>query len=172
MRKTTMWISMLSAALLSTAACHKKDDAGKAMDKAATSAQKAQADVNDQAKDVAKEQKDVNKDQQTMAKDQADVAKQQGEMNAAQTELVQARERYNVAASQRLTNLDGKIRQIELKTTATAKDTAAKLRVRRDEIATRLGAVGATVQADWDEYKKDVDDSFDKLEKDVDSVLK
>ncbi|MEO7732069.1 MAG: hypothetical protein ABIY55_13935 [Kofleriaceae bacterium] len=172
MRKTTMWISMLSAALLSTAACHKKDDAGKAMDKAATSAQKAQEDVNDQAKDVAKEQKDVNKDQQTMAKDQADVAKQQGEMNAAQLDLTQARERYNVAASQRLTNLDGKLRQIELKTDATAKDTAAKLRVRRDEIASRLGAAGNTAQADWDKFKKDVDDSFDKLEKDVDSALK
>lgn len=172
MRKTTMWISMLSAALLSTAACNKKDDAGKAMDKAATSAQKAQDDVHDQAKDVAKEQKDVTKDQQTMAKDQADVAKQQGEMNAAQLELTQARERYNVAASQRLTNLDGKIRQIELKTEATAKDTAAKLRVRRDEIASRLGAAGNTAQADWDKFKTDVDDSFDKLEKDVDSALK
>ena len=172
MRKTTIWISMLSAALLSTAACHKKDDAGKAMDKAATEASKAQEDVNDQAKDVAKQQKDVNKDQQTMAKDQAAVAKQQGEMTAAQTELAQARERYNVAASQRLTNLDAKIRQIELKTDTTAKDTAAKLRVRRDEIATRLGAAGTTVQADWDRYKKDVDDSFDKLEKDVDSAVK
>lgn len=172
MRKTTMWISMLSAALLSTAACHKKDDAGKAMDKAATSAAKAQEDVNDQAKDVTREQKDVTKDRQAMAKDQADVAKQQGEMNAAQGDLAQARERYNVAASQRLTNLDAKLSQIEQKPDASAKDTAAKLRARRDEIASRLSTAGNTAQGDWDKYKKDVDDSFDKLEKDVDSALK
>ncbi len=40
--RNTIWISMLSAALLGGAACHKKDDAGKAMDKAATEAEKAQ----------------------------------------------------------------------------------------------------------------------------------
>lgn len=179
MRKTTMWISMLSAALLSTAACHKKEDAGKAMDTAASSAQKAQEDVHDHANDVANVQKDLAKDQetmakvqQTMAKDQAAVAKHQGQANAAETELAQARERYNVAANQRLSNLDAKIRQIEQKTGGKARDTAAKLRVRRDELASRLGATGNTVQADWDKLKTNVDDSFDKLETDVDTALK
>ncbi|MBC7976437.1 MAG: hypothetical protein H7138_15810 [Myxococcales bacterium] len=170
--RNTIWISMLSAAVLSTAACKTKEDSGEAMDKAATTAQKAQEDMRDQNKDIRDEQKDVANEQKDVAKEQQDVAKQQGELNAAGTELAQARERYNVAASQRLTNLDTKIRQIESGTTATAKDTAAKLRVRRDEIATRLGTSSTTVQADWDRYKKDVDDSFDKLEKDVDDALK
>ena len=170
--RNPIWISMLSAALLGGAACHKKDDAGKAMDKAASSAAKAQEDVRDQAKDIRDEQKDVNKDADKLAKDQADVAKQQGEMNAAQGDLAQARERYNVAAKQRLTNLDAKLSQLEMSTDAKIKADASKLRIRRDQIATRLGTVGSQTQADWDVFRKDVDDAFDKLEKDVDSALK
>lgn len=170
--RNRIWISMLSAALLSTAACKKKEDSGEAMDKAATTAQKAQEDIKEQNKDVANAQKDVANEQKDVAKEQGDVAKQQGELNAATTELAQARERYNVAASQRLTNLDNKIKQLEQSTKAGAKDAAARLRARRDEIASRLSGGTATVQADWDRYKKDTDDSFDKLEKDVDDALK
>lgn len=170
--RNAIWISMLSAALLGGAACHKKDDAGKAMDKAGTSAAKAQEDIHDQAKDVASEQKDVNKEADKLAKEQADVDKQKGELASAQGDLAQARERYNVAAKQRLTNLDAKISQLEMKTDAKLKDEAIKFRARRDEVATRLGTIGNQAQADWDKYRKDVDDSFDKLEKDVDDALK
>jgi chromosome segregation ATPase len=170
--RNKIWISMLSVALLGGAACHKKDDAGKAMDKAGTAAAKAQEDIHDQAKDVRDEQKDVNKDADKMAKDQADVAKQQGELSAAQGELAQARERYNVAAKQRLTNLDAKISQLEMKTDAKLKADAAAFRARRDELASKLGSIGTQAQADWDHFRKDVDDAFDKLEKDVDGALK
>jgi chromosome segregation ATPase len=181
--RTSIWASMIAATLLTGAGCHKKDDSAKAMDKAATSAAKAQEDIRDQANDVNKQQKDVAKDQDRMAKDmakdqdklnkdQADVAKQQGELGAAQSDLAQARERYSVAAKQRLANVDAKIQQLELRSDATARDTAAKLRVRRDEIANRLNAAGGQVQADWDAYKKAIDDTFDKLDKDVDKALK
>ena len=123
--RTTFWVSMAAAALLSGAGCKKKDESGKAMDRAATTAAKAQENVNDQAKDVANEQKDVNKDRQDMAKDQADVAKQQGELNAAKGDLAQARERYTVAAKQRLSNLDARIHDIEMKSDAAADALAA-----------------------------------------------
>src|SRR5678816_4448534 len=120
--RTTFWVSMVAAALLSGAGCKKKDESGKAMDKAATSAAKAQEDVREQAKDVANEQKDVAKEQKDVNKEQTDVAKQQGELNAAKDDLAQARERYNVAAKQRLQNLDAKTHEIEMRTDAAAKD--------------------------------------------------
>jgi DNA anti-recombination protein RmuC len=163
---------MIAAALLSGAGCHKKDDSAKAMDKAASSASKAQEDVHDQAKDVASEQKDVNKEQDKLAKEQNDVAKQQGQMNAAQTDLAQARDRYALAAKQRLSNFDTKLTQIEAKADASAKDAAVKLRARRDQIASQLSAIGAQSQQDWDAFKKNVDDSFDKLDKDADDAIK
>jgi small-conductance mechanosensitive channel len=162
---------MVAAALISGAGCKKKSETGKDMDRAATSAAKAQENVNDQAKDVAKEQKDVNKDQQDLAKDQMDVNKEQRDVGGAKADLAQARERYSVAAKQRLANIDTKLQQIESKGDASAKDTAAKLRARREEIASRLNQVGTQAEASWDTYKKDVDDSFDKLDKDVDSAL-
>ena len=139
--RTTFWVSMVAAALISGAGCKKRDDSGKAMDKAATSAAKAQEDVNEQRKDVAEEQKDVNKDRQDMAKEQQDVAKQQAELNNANGDLAQARERYSVAAKQRLSNIDARIKELEMKADAASRDAATKLRARRDEISTRLNAV-------------------------------
>lgn len=170
--RTTLWASMVALVLASGAGCKKKDDSTKAMDKAASSAAKAQEDVNEQSKDVHNQQKDVIKDQQNLSKDQADVAKQQGELSTAETELAQARERYSVAARQRLANLDTKIHELEASTSPAAKDAAAKLRVRRDELAVRLEAIGSQTQAGWDTFKKDVDTSFDKLEKDVNDATK
>ncbi|HMG54302.1 MAG TPA: hypothetical protein VK601_12485 [Kofleriaceae bacterium] len=170
MRKM-IFISMMSAALFA-GACKKKDDSAKAMDRAATSAQKAQESVNDQAKDVHDEQKDVAKDQQAMAKDQGDVAKEQRDVDSAKTDLVQARDRYRDAAKQRLAKLDDDIKQLEAKSDAAAKDTAVRLRGERDAIATKLNAIGDTAQANWDSFKKEMDDRFDKVEGDARDALK
>jgi hypothetical protein len=42
----------------------------------------------------------------------------------------------------------------------------------RDEIAVKLDAIGDQVQANWDAFKKDVDDRFDKLEKEARNALR
>lgn len=172
--RTTIWVSMIATALLGAGAC-KKDSPEKSMDRAASTAGKAQEDVQEQREDIRDEQKDVNKE---MNKERADVSdevrdvnEQQGELNKAQTELAQARERYSVAAKQRLENIDNRIRQLEARGDAAAKDAAARLRARRDQIANRLSAVGAQAEAGWDNFKKDVDDGFEKLEKDIDDAL-
>lgn len=181
MRKM-IWIALTSTALFA-GACKKKDDSAKEMDRAASSAAKAQEDMSDQAKDVRSEQKDVNKDQQelakdqrkdqqAMAKDQNDVAKQQGELDSARTDLVQARERFEVAAKQRLAKLDDKIHEVEANTDANARSAATSLRARRDELASKIDSMSAQSKADWKAFKKDVDDRFDKLESDAQNALK
>jgi chromosome segregation ATPase len=169
--RTTFWVSMIATALLSTAGCKKRDDADKAMERAQSTAAKAQEDVNEQRKDIKDEQKDVAEEQKDVNKEQMDVNKQQGELNQAQSELAQARERFSVAAKQRLHNIDNRIRELEARTDAAAKDAAVRLRARRDELANRLSATGAQAEAGWENFKKDVDDSFDKLEKDIDDAL-
>ena len=165
-----MWIAMMSAALFA-GAC-KKNESEKAMDRAATSASKAQENVQDQAKDIRDEQKDVAKDQQAMGKDQADVAKEQRELDSAKTDLVQARDRYREAAKQRLAKIDQDLQSLEARTDAAGKQMATDLRARRDEVANKLGMIGSQVQADWDNFKKDLDDKFDKLENDTHDALK
>lgn len=170
MRKL-IWIAMASVTLLASA-CKKKEEAGREMDRAASSAAKAQENVNDQAKDVYDQQKDVAKDQQKMAKDQADVSKEQRDLNEAQIDLAQARDHYRDAARERLARLDDQIREVETRTDAAAKDAAAKLRVRRDELTARLDTIGAQVRTSWDGFKKDVDERFDTLERDIKDALK
>ena len=166
MRKT-IWIAIASAALFA-GACKKKDESAKEMDRAASTASKAQENVNDQGKDVQSAQKDLNKD---VSKDQADVNKQQGELNSAKADLASARDQYRDAAKQRLNKLDADIHRLEARSEAGAKDAAAKLRAERDEISTRLGAIGDQGQANWDTFKKDVDDKFDQAEKDARDAL-
>lgn len=169
MRKM-IWIAMTSAALLA-GAC-KKNDSEKAMDRAASSAGKAQEDVKDQAKDIRDEQKDVRDEQKDVAKEQQDVAKQQGEMNTAKTDLVQARDRYQDAAKQRLAKIDSDIQQLEARSDAAAKDAAKRLRGERDQLAAKLDSIGSQTEANWDAFKKDVDDKFDKVENDARDALK
>jgi chromosome segregation ATPase len=166
MRKT-IWIAIASAALFA-GACKKKDETAKEMDRSATTASKAQENVNDQVKDVQGAQKDLNKD---MSKDQADVNKQQGELNSAKADLASARDHYRDAAKQRLAKLDDDIRQLEARSDAAAKATVAKLRTERDELSTKINAIGDQAQANWDTFKKDVDDRFDRAEKDARDAL-
>jgi hypothetical protein len=168
--RTTFWVSMIATALLGAGAC-KKDSPEKSMDRAAASAAKAQEDVKEQREDIREEQKDVNKDRADMSKEATDVNKQQGELNQAQTDLAQARERFSVAAKQRIENIDKRLGELEARGDAAAKGAAAKLRTQRDQIANRLSAVGTQAEAGWDNFKKDVEDNFDKLEKDIDDAL-
>jgi chromosome segregation ATPase len=165
--KKTIWIAIASAALFA-GACKKKDESAKEMDRSASTASKAQENVNDQAKDVQSAQKDLNKD---MSKDQADVNKQQGELNSAKADLASARDQYRDAAKQRLAKLDDEIHQLEARSESTAKDAAAKLRAERDELSTKIGGISDQTQANWDAFKKDVDDKFDKAEKDAQDAL-
>ena len=195
--RTTLWISLLSTAVLAGGACKRKTETEKDMDRAATSAQKAQEDVNKNAKDVRDEQKDVTKAENNLNKQESDVAKQQGELNAAETNLAQARDRFVTAAKDRLAQLDQKIQDLSARTDAKAKEVAATAKIKRDEIAQKienakmLGTTDPAVRHDtgtkydpatghttvnddksFKDFKKDLDDSFDKVEKDVNDALK
>lgn len=166
MRKT-IWIAIASAALFA-GACKKKDETAKEMDRSASTASKAQENVDDQVKDVQGAQKDLNKD---MSKDQADVNKQQGELDSAKADLNSARDRYRDAAKQRLAKLDDDIHQLEARSDAAAKDAVARLRSERDALSTKVEAIGTQGQANWDAFKKDIDDRFDKAESDARDAL-
>ncbi len=166
MRKT-IWIAIASAALFA-GACKKKDESAKEMDRSAATASKAQENVDDQVKDVQGAQKDLNKD---TSKGQADVNKQQGELDSAKADLASARDQYRDAAKQRLAKLDDDIRQLEARSDAAAKDAVAGLRTERDELSTKVNAIGDQAQANWDTFKKDVDDRFEKAEKDARDAL-
>jgi len=161
MRKV-LWISLMSAAIATTGACKKRED--KNYDNASKAVEKAKDDVREQEKDVRAEQKDV-------AKDQQDVAKQQGELNAAKSDLDRARVDYVNATRSRLAAIDTKLDELHAKTTDKARTSYAGLKERRDLIANRVHDI-ETRNADISkDFRKDFDDSLDKLEKDINDAL-
>ena len=100
MRKTMLWCSLISVALLG-GACKKSES-----EKAADQVRKSVEEVRDQREDVREQQKDV-------AKEQKDVVKEQRELAEAQGELAKARANYVVTARERLARLDAKINDLE-----------------------------------------------------------
>jgi predicted nucleic acid-binding Zn-ribbon protein len=159
--RTTLSISLLAIALAAGGCKKKQDDTGAA----ATQVKKTAENVDDQAKDLNKTQTD--KDSKPK-----DLDKAQGDLAAAKTDLVAAKEKYSVTVKDRLAKIDIRIHELEQRTDAKSKQAAIDLKARRDQLSTRLGTMQDRAAADWDAFTKDVDNSFDKLESDVNDALK
>jgi len=159
--RSILWMSLLSLSL-ATGACKKKqDDTGNA----ATQVKKTAEDVNDQAKDL----RDTTTDKDSTNKD---INEAQGDLQAAKADLSAAKQKYSVTFNDRMQKLDIKINELEQRTDAKSKQAAADLKARRDELSTKAGMIKDRTTADWDAFTKNVDDSFDKLESDVNDALK
>lgn len=159
--RSILWMSLLSLSL-ATGACKKKQDD---TDNAATQVKKTAEDVNDQAKDL----RDTKADKDSTNKD---INEAQGDLQAAKADLSAAKQKYSVTFNDRMQKLDIKINELEQRTDAKSKQAAADLKARRDALSTKAGLIKDRTAADWDAFTKDVDDSFDKLESDVNDALK
>ena len=96
----------------------------------------------------------------------------QGDLQAAKADLSAAKQKYSVTFNDRMQKLDIKINELEQRTDAKSKQAAADLKARRDALSTKAHLIKDRTAADWDAFTKDVDDSFDKLESDVNDALK
>ena len=169
MRKV-LWISLMSAAIATTGACKKREE--KNYESASKTVEKAKDDVREQEKDVRNEQKDVTKEQKDVNEEQRDVQKQQGELQQAKGDLARARVDYLNATRSRIATLDMKLDELSRMTTDEARQKFAGLKQRRDLLANRLHDIETRNADISNDFRKDVDDSFDKLEKDVNDALK
>jgi predicted nucleic acid-binding Zn-ribbon protein len=159
--RAILWCSILSAAL-ATGACKKKqDDTGAA----ATEVKKTATNVDDQRKDFEETATNKGSTEKELNKAEADVA-------AAKADLAAARDKYSITVKDRLSKLDIRIHELENRTDAKSKDALDKLRTRRTELSTKIDAMNDRAAADWDAFTKDVDSTFDTIEKDVGNALK
>jgi len=94
------------------------------------------------------------------------------QVDKGNADLVAARDHYALAARERLAKIDLQLQDLEQRTDAKSKETAATLRVRRVELATRLDAAKDRAAGDWDRFKQDVDQGLDTVEKDLHDALK
>ena len=77
---------------------------------------------------------------------------------------------YASRSRSRLGELDSKIADLELSADANSREVAVKLRERRDQLAQKLDTVGAQGAAGWEDFKADVGQAFEDLERDLDAV--
>lgn len=158
MRKTMFWCSLISTALLGTAC--KKDKTQTAGDQ-----------VSKSLEEVQKQRKDIGEERKEVVEERKDVAKERGELQQAQGELATAQVNYVAAVRERLARLDAKINDLSAKPDAKSKDAAIALRARRDALAVKLETAPSVTAAQWDDWRKDVDQTFGQIEKDADDAL-
>jgi chromosome segregation ATPase len=158
MRITTiLGTSLLSMSLLAGTACRKHDT-----DKAGSEMKKAREDVDDKAKDLTK----------TQDKQNNEVAKDQAKLDEAKADLSKARADFSSAVKTRLDKIDTKINELATRTDVKSKETLTSLKQRRADLQAKIDAMGTQTADHWDDFKKDVDNSFDSLEKDLDNATK
>jgi hypothetical protein len=149
--------SLLSMGLLAGTACRKHDT-----DKAGSEMKKAREDVDDKSKDLAK----------TEDKSNNAVVKDQAKLDEAKADLNKARADFSTAVKTRLDKIDTKINELAARTDVKSKDALATLKQRRADLQAKLDGMGNQAADRWDDFKKDVDKSFDSLENDLDNATK
>lgn len=163
-------------ALLLAAACGSKDNSADT-DKASQDVRKASSIVSEKRDDVAaggdeveRRKHEITKEQQELAAKETTLEANRRQLGSAQGTLVDARTAYAAAVNQRFTKLDAALAGLAPQTDAASKDAVAGLTARRDLLATRLSAMPAASDSTWAAYTKDVDTTFDAIERDLRSA--
>lgn len=165
---------LASAALfLLVVSCGEKDNSA-VTDEASRDLAKAQSKLSEKRRDVVTTEDDVERrkrelvaEQQALADREKALVETRQQLGSAQTTLAVARTAYGAAVTSRLAKLDAALANLGTKTDAASKDAAAGLRARREALAAKLAGMTSTKDADWKSYAKDVDTTFDAIERDL-----
>ena len=160
-------------ALVLAAGCSDKDNSA-VTDRASQDLRKAQSAVSEQRKDLTADEAEIERKKRELTKEQQDLADKEKALEAhrlqlgsAQGTLAEARVAYGAAVTARFAKLDAALAGLATQTDAASKDALAGLRARRDLLAAKLATMAATAEADWTGYTRDVDTTFDAIERDL-----
>jgi len=131
----------------------------------AVAAQRSELSAN--GDDVERRKRALLKDQQELSDKEVALAAKAQQLGAAQGTLTEAGTAYRAAVMERLAKLDASLAALSTKTDAASTDAVAGLKARRGLLASRLGAMPAPADASWAAYTKDVDTTFDAIERDL-----
>jgi hypothetical protein len=137
----------------------------------------AQSAVSDKSKALITTELDIDRRKRELVKNQQDLVDQQRllegnrqQLGSARGTLGEARTAYGAAVTERFARLDAALAGLATRTDATSTDAAAGLRARRDLLSTKLGSMPSTADPDWIGYTRDVDVTFDAIERDLGAV--
>lgn len=155
------------------AACGSKDNsadtdqAGKDLRAAQSAVSDKRNDLNATGDEVERRKREILKEQQELADKEAALAAKGQQLGSAEGTLVEAGAAYRAAVMERFAKLDASLASLATKTDAASKDAAAGLKARRDLLASKLASMPAPADSGWAAYTKDVDTTFDAIERDL-----
>jgi vacuolar-type H+-ATPase subunit I/STV1 len=146
------------------------DRSGSALTNAESAVSEKSSDVVRRADDIEREKREMLQRQQKLADDETALAAERQQLGSAQDALGEAHRTYATAVSARLSKLDATLATLATKADARSKDALVGLRARREHLVARVQAMPATKAQHWVEYTKDVDATFDAIERDLDAA--
>lgn len=169
-----MKTALVSLAFVVMAGCGRKDNNSADTDQPSRDLTKAQSELGDKRREVVTNEDDVERrkrellvEQQSLADREKVLAGNRQQLTSAQDTLVQARAAYGAGVTSRLAKLDAALAALATRNDAAAKDAVVGLRARRDLLATKLASMPTTSDENWGGYVKDVDTTFDAIERDI-----
>jgi chromosome segregation ATPase len=141
-----------------------------ALTKAQSAVSEQSSDVAARSKDIEREKRDLVQRHERLVDDEQSLVAERQELGSARDTLAQARTTYATAVNARLGKLDATLASLANRTEATSKDAAVGLLARRDRLKGKIQAMPATLEQDWAAYTKDVDATFDAIERDLDAA--
>jgi len=160
-----------------TMSCSSKDNSADT-DRASNDLREAQSTVSAKANDVTATGDDIERrkrelvaDQQQLADREKSLDDSRQQLGSAQATVTDARKAYSLAVKERLAKLDADLASLATRVDAASKDKSAGLAARRNLLTSRLAVMPAGVDASWAVYTKDVDTTFDAIERDLRAAL-
>lgn len=155
------------------AGCSRKDNS-EVTDRASKELREAQSAVSAKHNEVAKTGDDVERrknellaEQQQLATKEKALEDSRQQLGSAEVTLSGARTAYGAAVKERLAKVDAGLTALAARTDAASKDMSTGLAARRDRLATRLTQMPDGADAGWAAYTKDIDTTFDAIERDL-----
>ena len=169
----TAILAIFGIGLAFATACGDKDNSSDT-DKASKQLREAQEKLADtrtsvitNADDIARRKRELLAEQQALADKEAKLVREREQLGSAEVAMTEARTAYAAAVTQRFAKLDAALAALGTRTDAATKDAVAGLQARRELLATKLAAMPTTADASWPAYTKDVDTTFDAIERDL-----
>ena len=160
-------------AIAVTASCSAKDNSADT-DQASKDLREAQSvvkakdhDVTATGDDIERRKRELAAEQQQLADKERSLVDDQRKLGSAQGTLSDARTAYAAAVKERFAKLEAGLAGLATRTDAAARDASAGLAARRDLLATKLAQMPSGADARWSAYTKDVDTTFDAIERDL-----
>ncbi len=165
--------SWILAVVIAAGACGTHDNSAET-DKASKDLRAAQSAVTAHREDLTSSVDDIERRKRALVTEQQQLADKEGaiafkgqQLGSAQAAVADATASYRAAVTVRFAKLDAALAGLATRGDAKSTDATVGLKARRDRLASMIAAVPAPTDAGWAAFTKDIDTTFDGIERDL-----